>query len=155
MAKIQFENKVALNENANIPDVNKCKATDMNEIKSVVNENYDNLLIATKGNILWSNPNPNEAISEEKTIELANNNYDFLEIFYRHSTTKNYIYYQKIPKGYGSRLGSETIDGITYRNFDYVSDTQYKIGKISTSSSYTGTEKQVIPLQIIGLKYIS
>lgn len=41
MAKIQFENKVALNENASIPDVNKCKATDMNEIKSVVNENDD------------------------------------------------------------------------------------------------------------------
>ena len=41
MAKIQFENKVALNENANIPDVNKCKATDMNEIKSVVNGNDD------------------------------------------------------------------------------------------------------------------
>ena len=43
MAKIQFENKVALNENASIPDVNKCKVTDMNEIKSVVNEN-DNLV---------------------------------------------------------------------------------------------------------------
>ena len=41
MAKIQFEDKVALNENANIPDVNKCKSTDMNEIKTVVNENDD------------------------------------------------------------------------------------------------------------------
>lgn len=41
MAKIQFENKVALNENASIPDINKCKATDMNEIKSVVNKNDD------------------------------------------------------------------------------------------------------------------
>lgn len=41
MAKIQFEDKVALNENSNIPDVNKCKATDMNEIKSVVNGNDD------------------------------------------------------------------------------------------------------------------
>ena len=41
MAKIQFEDKVALNENANIPDVNKCKADDLNEIKTVVNGNDD------------------------------------------------------------------------------------------------------------------
>lgn len=41
MAKIQFEDKVALNENASIPDINKCKATDMNEIKNVVNGNDD------------------------------------------------------------------------------------------------------------------
>lgn len=41
MAKIQFEDKVALNENTSIPDVNKCKATDMNEIKTVVNGNDD------------------------------------------------------------------------------------------------------------------
>ena len=44
MAKIQFEDKVALNENANIPDINKCKATDMNEIKSVVNGNDDEFI---------------------------------------------------------------------------------------------------------------
>lgn len=41
MAKIQFENKVALNENTNIPDINKCKAEDLNEIKTVVNGNDD------------------------------------------------------------------------------------------------------------------
>lgn len=41
MSKIEFTDKVALNENASIPDVNKCKASDMNEIKQVVNENDD------------------------------------------------------------------------------------------------------------------
>lgn len=39
MGKITYENKVALNENASIPDINKCKADDLNEIKQVVNEN--------------------------------------------------------------------------------------------------------------------
>lgn len=43
MATIQFENKVALIENADIPDINKVKADDMNEIKSVVNENSINV----------------------------------------------------------------------------------------------------------------
>lgn len=42
MAKITFENKVALNVNSDIADVNKCNATDLNEIKEVVNTNDDN-----------------------------------------------------------------------------------------------------------------
>lgn len=37
MAKITYLDKVALNENADIPDINKVKANDMNEIKNVVN----------------------------------------------------------------------------------------------------------------------
>lgn len=36
---ITYDNKVALNENAEIADINKCNASDMNEIKSVVNNN--------------------------------------------------------------------------------------------------------------------
>ena len=43
MAKITYENKVALNENASIPDINKVNASDMNEIKSVVNGNDNNV----------------------------------------------------------------------------------------------------------------
>lgn len=41
MAKITYENKVELNVNSNIADVNKCNATDLNEIKKVVNTNDD------------------------------------------------------------------------------------------------------------------
>lgn len=44
MAKVTFEDKVTLNENADIPNINKCMASDLNEIKSVVNENDDNKL---------------------------------------------------------------------------------------------------------------
>lgn len=43
MAKITYENKVALNVNSDIADVNKCNATDLNEIKNVVNSNDDNM----------------------------------------------------------------------------------------------------------------
>jgi len=41
MAQITYSNKVALNENSSIADINKVNASDMNEIKSVVNENYN------------------------------------------------------------------------------------------------------------------
>lgn len=39
MSKITYLDKVALNENPDIPDINKVKADDMNEIKAVVNNN--------------------------------------------------------------------------------------------------------------------
>lgn len=41
MAKITYADKSYLNENANVPATNKVTDTDMNEIKSVVNSNYD------------------------------------------------------------------------------------------------------------------
>lgn len=39
ISQITYTNKVSLNENASVPDINKVKADDMNEIKSVVNGN--------------------------------------------------------------------------------------------------------------------
>ena len=39
MSKITYEDKVALNINQDVADVNKCNATDLNEIKQVVNQN--------------------------------------------------------------------------------------------------------------------
>lgn len=41
MAKITYEDKVAVNDNPDIPDINKVNADDMNEIKNVVNGNDD------------------------------------------------------------------------------------------------------------------
>lgn len=38
MNKITYTNKVAINENAEIPDINKVTDNDMNEIKTVVND---------------------------------------------------------------------------------------------------------------------
>lgn len=43
MSKITYTDKVALNINQDVADVNKCNATDLNEIKQVVNENDDNV----------------------------------------------------------------------------------------------------------------
>lgn len=43
MSKITYTNKVAINENAEIPNINKITDDDMNEIKAVVNNNDDEL----------------------------------------------------------------------------------------------------------------
>ena len=52
MSKITYDDKVALNENPEIADINKVTDDDMNEIKQVVNDNantLDNLLSNTYG----------------------------------------------------------------------------------------------------------
>ena len=41
MAQITYADKSAMNVNSSIPDTNKVNASDMNEIKSVVNANYN------------------------------------------------------------------------------------------------------------------
>ena len=43
ISKIQYDNKVAINIDSTIPDINKCNASDLNEIKSVVNNNADEI----------------------------------------------------------------------------------------------------------------
>ena len=71
MSKIGFTDKVALNENASIPDINKCKASDMNEIKRVVNENDDNV-----GNLAdLITPNKNNIVGAiNSVVENGSNN---------------------------------------------------------------------------------
>ncbi|MBQ5474260.1 MAG: hypothetical protein IIT65_06080 [Lachnospiraceae bacterium] len=43
MAQITYDTKVALNSNDGVADINKVNASDMNEIKSVVNGNDNNV----------------------------------------------------------------------------------------------------------------
>lgn len=58
MAKITYEDKEFLNKKENIADKNKVNDTDLNEIKEVVNGNYDEFLIRT--NVIY-----------DKTLESA------------------------------------------------------------------------------------
>lgn len=39
MSKIDYTNKVAINENPSVAAINKCQATDMNSIKNAINQN--------------------------------------------------------------------------------------------------------------------
>ena len=45
MAQITYANKSTMNENASVPAINKVQASDMNEIKNVVNTNYAEQII--------------------------------------------------------------------------------------------------------------
>lgn len=56
MAQITYENKTKINDNPNIPAVNKGRDVDWNEIKNVVNENYNetNQRLLNIGKKLWT-----------------------------------------------------------------------------------------------------
>ena len=66
MSKINYTDKVTLNENPNVADINKVKANDLNEIKNVVNANDDNV-----GNL--ANLNTTDKTSLVNAINEVNN----------------------------------------------------------------------------------
>lgn len=70
MGKITYTDKVAVNQNASIPDINKVNASDMNEIKRVVNENANINEYLTTEQVIgkWINEKP----LYRKIIDLGN-----------------------------------------------------------------------------------
>lgn len=74
--QIGYADKQFLHENAEIPDINKVRDEDMNEIKEVVNNNANELtnLSLIK---LWENPNPTATFNNQ-TITLSSEDYDYL-----------------------------------------------------------------------------
>lgn len=75
MALITYQNKVASNTNSGVADVNKVKAEDLNEIKTVVNGNYNEFAPTTLYNNA-SGSNTSIVISDSSA------NYNYIEIFY-------------------------------------------------------------------------
>ena len=116
MAKITYENKVALNVNSDIADINKCNATDLNEIKNVVNENDDNTTNNSNaiGNLSSLNTtNKNNLVS---AINEVNNN-DVLKGTYSTNETRigtwmGKLLYRKVLSTVG--LSGETKKSINY-----------------------------------------
>ncbi len=104
---ITYDNKVALNTNPDIADINKVTDSDMNEIKSVANNNANNigdlstLTTTTTSSIvgavneinstrlvsLWTNSAPTSAFGPQN-VQLSSSDYDYLIwIFKFHRST--------------------------------------------------------------------
>lgn len=110
VSTITYSDKTALNVNADIPDINKVKADDMNEIKSVVNNNASELnnlidytVYSTTEKVVgtWIDGKPLYEKTFTNTITINTNyvfgdlwglDYDYLEL-YKQS------YYKKISGG--------------------------------------------------------
>lgn len=121
------------------------------DLRKLIESNTSNIS-GLKGNVLWINPNPNNAISNALNITLSSDDYDFLEIITKQTTTDSRSYITKIPKGSDGRIYVITLTGIcAVRNIRYDSDTSYTLGTIS-GGGQTCDSTWCIPLKIIGYK---
>lgn len=140
---ITYANKVNLNENSGIAEINKITDANMNEIKSVVNNNATELS-NLKPVLLWTNPSPSTEISSNTSITLNSDNYDFILWIFRVSISNNQTDSDFSLKGYGLRH----YIGNVYRTITRNSDTSYTIN----ASSDAAYNNAAIPLYAIGYK---
>lgn len=160
MAKITYENKETLNAQPSIANKNKVSSDDMNEIKTVVNNN-DDTLSNVKGTILWTNPNPTIVMAPTQ-ITLSSSDYDILEIFYVNYTTDGKIISGRTIKGNPTILTTLFFYNSNMymgeRIIEYIDATTLNIGncrKIIDNSSISNTDVSnswAIPLYIVGYK---
>lgn len=104
--------------------------------------------------ILWTNPDPTQAISQITNITLSSSDYDILEIYYIQSTSiTSLMYSSKILKAYSTRMRISTTDGANiYRGMTYLSDTSYRIDLPYSDVSLSNINSLVIPVYIVGYK---
>lgn len=116
-----------------------------------INTNISNIT----GQILWTNLNPNTAISSATNITLSSSDYDMLEVFYLQATSSSggTLYTSRFLKGYSTRMRIHTIDGANvYRTLTYSSDTSYIIQTTTADGTVTSPEILAIPIYIVGYK---
>jgi hypothetical protein len=156
MSRITFADKVALNPQPDVADINKVTNNDMNMIKHAHND--------INGTILWSNSNPTQEF-ESQNITLSSSDYDILEFYFASSISSTNTFTSKAIKGSGTTVfvminlnedvSQET--GVRLRNISYISDTSYQIGNGllrggSGSSIPTIVNNFLIPIYVIGYK---
>ena len=170
MALITYADKSALNENPQISDNNKVTADDMNEIKEVTNENYNDFEeFKTNKTLkkLWENPNPNMAFSAQD-ITLSSDDYDYLTwfcIWYTGISQIRLLSYT-ILKNYGLYMngaGDYTPGNNQYyvasfiREVNRNSDTSFNVGncfvRYGNSTNRPTQNVTLVPVAIYGGKF--
>lgn len=157
---ITYADKTYLNENVDVPAINKVRDVDMNEIKSVVNNNASETDTNTQnisnitGTILWTNPNPTSSFSAQN-ITLNSSDYDMYEVLFYGSTTKaDCLTSGRIPKGENVFLCQVYDLGqgqfVRNRSGKYVDDTTLNITEGTQNGSSNNTQN--IPVYVIGYK---
>ena len=130
---------------------NSMEGTESNKAPSVqAVKNYIN----SKMQILWTNPDPTQEISETTNISLSSSDYDMIEIYYIQATNSTALMYSnKILKASSTRMRISTTDGSNiYRGMTYLSDTSYRIDLPYSDVSLSNVNSMVIPVYIIGYK---
>lgn len=156
--KLTYANKVAINENAEIPNINKITDDDMNEIKTVVNNNDDIVTNATTYSTdeirvgTWIDGKPiykKTYITNENTgsstVDISTLNakeiMDYNSVCYRKGTNNDYEH----PYYAGDNDYFRVFFRTNSASSDYPTSIQYRIAssyssfKITTTIYYTKT----------------
>ena len=142
---IEYNDKVDLNTTS-VANINKVSASDLNEIKGVVNNNSV-ILQNTLGKKLWENQNPTASFPSQ-TITLSESlaNYSCYEIIFRQNTTSSrYFSTGKLPVGYGTILNA-------YGNNYRATGTTVSGNTIYFENANASDNGYVIPVYVIGYK---
>lgn len=156
MGTITYGDKVAINENTSVADINKVNASDMNEIKTAVNDNDSNIT-GLQGTILWTNSSPTSNMTT-RNITLSSDDYDVLEIIYKAAYNQKTIKNIKMLKDYNTIMTAYSINFTTtsyyMRAISYVDATTLTIGSgyYLNPTSKTQNDGVCIPLYVIGYK---
>lgn len=146
---IEYNDKVDLNTTS-VANINKINASDLNEIKGVVNNNSV-ILQNTLGNKLWENQNPSASFPSQ-TITLSESlaNYSCYEIIFRQSKSAGRMLTSgKIPVGYGTILGFEAGSSFRATGLTVSGNT---IDFESAQASGVSNNDYVIPVYVVGYK---
>lgn len=160
-------------ETSSVPNNNKVSASDLNEIKQVVNQNAnlvgdgDNLIGAsniieylmnrTKADVLWTNSDTTSDFAGQTiTLDESLDDYDMYEILYKQSTGNERILTTgKIPVGNGTFLGMIT-SSPTFRPTSVTvsgSTISFEDAKVMISVGTTQVYNNLlIPMYVIGYK---
>lgn len=114
MSKITYEDKVALNENSQIAEINKVTAGNMNEIKQVVNEQSTN--IGTLNNLIT--PNKDNLVGAINSVVESGSNTNGNYVKYADGTmicTKKIVTQQQINVAFGGLY--ETSNTVNFGNY--------------------------------------
>ena len=163
---ITFQDKIALNENPDIPEINKITDNNINDLKAGINTNETNLnTLNTKvtnitGQILWTNSNPSNSFSSQ-TITLSSGDYDEIGIYYYDYRVSKGMQYIRAKKGESIRLTTtfwyDSKIYIASRKIDFTTSTSVAIDNatgIETGAITTPVvaNAQCIPIYFVGYK---
>lgn len=152
---ITYDNKVALNENPGIADVNKVTDDDMNEIKSVVNNNANNIgdLSNLQTTVTSSLVGAVNVLAPTILFDNANNssldvvlndsaaNYSYLDVFFTDRNSNARFGYTKVNNPNGNNFGAALITA-------QASEVQIKCASYSVSgTSITSVYQHAITLK--------
>lgn len=150
ISTITYTDKSDINSNSSVPADNKVQAEDMNEIKTVVNNNAL-ILGGLNGHILWANANPTVSFTAQ-TINVNDSSYDTLLWIFKRKTDIDQLDTIITLKEYGCLMTSVIPGGETVRRaITYSAGTTYNVSYVTIGAS-TQDDEWLIPMYVIGYK---